>query len=232
MRVITGFHLMTSSADLQRETRLLPVEVHLRMLCQQFTASALRPSHVSFPIVSSPVHQPRVGTHQELKDPPKTLRSAYLEAVSDFLTNGVMGEDDYKPAIRAIHTRTVRTTIQNNGANRVLGINPPPVHKSEARLPRDWRCVLAQLRSGFCKLLLSFLNRIGKSRSSTCPHCNSLPDTTSHLFSCPSFPTPLRPIDLWLRPCKAALFLSNSPTFAHLPDIDPPPPRPPPAPSW
>ena len=223
---------MTSPADLQRETQLLPVDVHLSMLCRQFTASALRPSHPNFPIVSAPIHQPRVGTHQEMRNPPKTLRSAYLNTIADFLTNGVMQEDDYKPAIKAIHTRTVQDTIQRNDVNRVLGIRPPPVHKSERRLPRDWRCVLTQLRSGFCKLLQSFLNRIGRSPSNICPHCGSLPDTTTHLFSCPSYPTALNPIDLWLRPCEAALFLSSSPSFAHLPTIDPPPPRPPPAPSW
>ena len=141
-----------------------------------------------------------------------------------------MQEDDYKPAIRDIHTRAVRETINKNGPNRVLGRRPPPVHKSERRLPRGWRTTLSQLRSDFSKQLNTFLNRIGRNNTDLCPHCGSHPHTTNHLFSCRSQPTNLRPIDLWNRPCKVALFLSSSPSFANLPTLDPPPPRPPAAP--
>jgi len=38
----------------------------------------------------------------------------------------------------------------------VLGGYPPPVKAEEADLPRVTRCRLAQLRSGYCKLLNSY----------------------------------------------------------------------------
>ena len=75
MRVITGCHLMTSPAELQRETHLLPVDLHLRMLCQQFTASA---SDLLTPALQLCRH-PSINYESELLKnkgtPSKTLRS-------------------------------------------------------------------------------------------------------------------------------------------------------------
>jgi len=103
-------------------------------------------------------------------------------------------------------------------SNRVLGFKPPPVHKSEARLPRSWRTTLAQLRSDFCKRLNSFLNRIRKSPTNICRHCNAHPDTTTHLFSCSSHSFSHRSVAPPLR--RGTLPLR----FSHL--RSPAPPRP------
>ena len=93
MRIITGNHGIVSVSHLEWETKLLPVHIHLCMVRQQFTASAFRLNHSSHDIVSTPVHQPRVGTHQEMANPPKSLRSAYYEDISEFLVNGALPED-------------------------------------------------------------------------------------------------------------------------------------------
>ena len=152
MRIITGCHNMVSVDHPHWETKLLPVGVHLQLLCQQFLCSAMHPLHPSHDIVTSPLHQPRVGTHQEMVDPPETLQSAYLDSISPFLTNGSMLEVNYKGSLKNLHTRAVSHTIISLDPNRVCGTNPPEVHASESLLPRDWRCTLSQLRSGFSKL--------------------------------------------------------------------------------
>ena len=110
MRILTGNHGIVTVSHLQWETKLLPIDLHLRMLCQQFTASALRPHHPSHDLITAPLHRPREGTHQELLDPPETLCSAYLDSVSPFLDNGVMTEPAYKAALKGLHSRGVLQT--------------------------------------------------------------------------------------------------------------------------
>ena len=153
MRIITGCHGIVGDDFLHWETKLLPVGVHLQMLCQQFLASETHPGHPFHAIVTSPIHQPRIGTHQELVEPLETLHAAYLDSISPFLTNGIMRDVDYKPALKSLHSCAVQHSIVSLDPNRVLGVRPPKIDASELSLPRDWRCTLSQLRSGFSKTL-------------------------------------------------------------------------------
>ena len=228
MRIITGCHQMASVAHLHWEMELLPVEVHLRMLCQQYLASAMRPSHPAHATVTTPIYRPRAGTHEELVRPPESLQSFCLDAITPYLTNGIVPENVYKSVITRIHTSTVQQTRHSLELNRVLDAIPPPISPSEQLLPREWRTTLSQLRSGFSKFLNSYLQRIGRARDDLCPHCLAHPHTTSHLFNCPTNPTPLSDIDLWINPIRVATFLKSSAPFDNL--VDPPAPRPPPEP--
>ena len=38
----------------------------------------------------------------------------------------------------------------------------------------------------------------------TCPDCLSRDDTVAHLFSCPTHPTALAPVDMWVAPLQVA----------------------------
>merc|ERR1712074_433299 len=195
LRISTGC-VKTSAVDhLHAETQILPVRNHLSLLCSQFLARTLIPSH---PITSSSSGPRPIR---------KTLQSHSLPMVAPYLTNGVLLPSDYKPTIASLHTSTVQSTIASQRPNRILQAPAPDISDDETSLPRPYRTALSQLRSGFCSSLNSFLERIGRAPDALCPSCRGSPHTTSHIFSCPSHPTSLTVRDLWDRPCSVAVFL-------------------------
>ena len=105
----------------------------------------------------------------------------------------------------------------------------PEVADEETSLPRPYRTKLAQLRSGYCSSLNDYRERVGWARSGLCPQCNQAPHTVPHIFSCPSRPVSLTPVDLWVRPRAVAEELLSFPPF-DLPPLARPPPEPPPSP--
>ncbi|KAI5734869.1 hypothetical protein M8J77_011404 [Diaphorina citri] len=66
---------------------------------------------------------------------------------------------------------------------------------------------MAQLRSGWCKLLNNYKARLDPSVADTCPLCQSLNHDVWYLFSCPTKPTTLDPNSLWTDPVVVAKFL-------------------------
>jgi len=47
------------------------------------------------------------------------------------------------------------------------------------------QCItVAQLRTGHCPLLASYLHRIGRQQSPVCPHCGGDDETAQHLLLC------------------------------------------------
>ena len=220
LRIATGCVKMTDPHHLHTETQTLPVSDHLSLLCAQFLSRTLIPSHPSHLFTSAP-SGPRNIRH--------TLQSKFLPTVAPYLTNGTLPPDQYKPTLQALHTSAVRSAIDSRNPNRVLLAHPPPVSDEELSLPRIYRTTLSQLRSGFCPALKTYLARVGRAPDDLCPSCRGSPQTPSHLFSCPSHPTPLKVEDLWSRPVRASLFLSSLPFF-NLPPLARPPPEPPPSP--
>ncbi|KAI5756421.1 hypothetical protein M8J77_024977 [Diaphorina citri] len=91
--------------------------------------------------------------------------------------------------------------------NRVLDDVPPDINGAEIDLPRSTRCTLAQLRSGWCRLLNSYMSRIDGVTSNSCPKCNTGSHDVKHLFQCPAAPTNLDVTTLWTNPTEAARFL-------------------------
>merc|ERR1712074_130121 len=106
----------------------------------------------------------------------------------------------------------------------------PEVADEETSLPRPYRTKLAQLRSGYCSSLNDYRERVGWARSGLCPQCNQAPHTVPHIFSCPSRPVSLTPLDLWVRPRAVAEELLSFPPFDLPPLARPPPETPPPLP--
>jgi len=92
--------------------------------------------------------------------------------------------------------------------NRVLGTPPPDISPLESFLPRPVRTTLAQLRSGHCRLLKSYMVRITTGVSDVCPECGVAPHSVEHLFNCSAHPTQLTVQDLWDNPAEVADFLN------------------------
>ena len=228
LRVALGCPKMTPVAHLHQESKVLPISDHLSMLCNQFLARALQPSH--------PSHSVAVA-HPGPRNIRKTLRSAFFtpgfrRSYTDSGTaTGIVPESTYQETIRQIHTDSVNRAVSNLEPNKVLNAQPPPVASEETSLPRPHRTELSRLRSGYSPSLNSFLARIGRADTDRCPSCNTAAHTTRHLFSCPSNPTDLSPLDLWHAPIDVVHFLQSAhwPNFSHLTPLTRPPPEPPPS---
>ena len=113
--------------------------------------------------------------------------------------------------IKSIHTTAVSNTINGYEPNKVLQRIPPVISPDERRLPRSTRTNLAQLRSGYCPLLTSYMSRLDPNVKNECPLCKSQPHDTAHLFSCPQRPTTLEATSLWENPIEAAQLLNLIP---------------------
>ena len=120
-----------------------------------------------------------------------------------------MVKNDRKATLQELHTAAVVKAVQCHERNVVLDGRPPPTSNSGKELTRKERSTLAQLRSGYCRLLGSYKSRIRKDASlDVCTDCGSTPHDVKHLFVCPAHPTTLMPSDLWSRPTDAVRELS------------------------
>ena len=160
----------------------------------------------------------------------ETLASKFQDKIYPFLRDGVILGVNQNRVKKELHTSAVRASIAALGVNPVLGAVPPPIHPSEQSLSRSFRTTLSRLRSGKCFQLNSYQHFINALDFNTCPDCQSAPHTSSHLFNCPSNPTSLSVIDLWLQPVLAAEFIASLTSFNQLPPLNPPLPPPPPEP--
>ena len=80
----------------------------------------------------------------------------------------------------------VNKAVKDHKNNIVLDDFPHPINDSEKEiLSRKERITLAQLRSGYCKLLGSYKSRIKKDASlDVCADCGKTPHDGKHLFAC------------------------------------------------
>ena len=205
---------MTGKDDLHAEAKILKVEDHLRMLCSQFLASCLQPGHVSFPIVTADsgpremkqTLQRSFSETRECNGGQQRVATSFREHLDDLLVDGLV--QDIQTVRSTIHTRTVAQAIEARKPNRVLGAAAPDVvDERERDMTRQERTTLAQLRTGFCSGLNSYLHVIGAAESPLCPCCRQAEHTVQHLFQCPEHPTDLTPLALWHRPGRALEFL-------------------------
>ena len=198
---------------------MLPVAESLSMACSQFLAAALVPSHPSYGVVTMD------SGPRPMKS---TLQSKYLPSIAHLLQRGTTPPGELRQIVAAIHTDTVSRYLESIGPNRVLNGPAPEVHVEELRLPRAYRSVLSQLRSGFCRHLNDFGHVIGTSTISACPSCGAGVHTVRHIFNCNNHATTLTLENLWTEPVKTASFLAGLPFFGHLQPLERPPPEPPP----
>ena len=84
----------------------------------------------------------------------------------------MMLADNRKGTLHAIHTDAVNKAVKDQKMNIVLDDLPHPINDSEKDLTRKERAILAQLRSGYCKLLGSYKSRLKKDASlDVCADC-------------------------------------------------------------
>lgn len=113
--------------------------------------------------------------------------------------------DEYGQIYNDIHTQAVKEAICTQPPNPVIQTQPLVVDPVEKNLPRSHQTALSQLRSGCCKALSSYQNRINPSINPACPDCGiGEPHTTVYVFLCLAKPTELDERDLWLRPLRVS----------------------------
>ena len=196
LRIATGTYTMASVQHLHRETKILPLKEHGRLLTTQYLAACHLPGH------PGREHLTRPPSSRQKK---QTLLD-YLPSVSTLFPDDPT-EQDYKSAIKQLHKTTVESTINAYPNNKVLDDIPPDIHPEEEFLPRSTRATLSQLRSGYSKMLNSYNNILDENIQNVCPKCNESPHDTHHLFRCRDNPTTLSVISLWTDPISAAEML-------------------------
>ena len=198
LRIATGCLSMSAIEHLHSETLVMPIREHCQMIGKQYLASCHLPGHPGQRIIHNPP-KPR-----RMKD---TITTLHNTEVNNLLPR-TPTKDDYKKAIKQIHTQEVRKTLNARPPNKVLNQLPPDINPEEKSLSRRARSELARLRSGYSRRLNNYLARIDPEIQDICPLCNATPHNTAHLFSCDQNPTDLQVLDLWTRPCLAADFLN------------------------
>ena len=118
----------------------------------------------------------------------------------------------YREGLKKVHKHEAQKSIHNNWPTLLASgdrTTVPRVDTSEKQLPRKARCILAQLRSGYSKILGSYISRVDPTASDQCPHCGGTPHDVHHLFNCPDNPAPpdLGVASLWTNPLGVAEFL-------------------------
>ena len=113
-----------------------------------------------------------------------------------------------KETLQAVHTEAVTRAINSQQPNRVLHNRPPPISLEEDTLRRPQRTTLSQLRSGHCRLLNSYQNRLKQTVDPRCPDCGVNPHDVPHLFNCTAHPNALSTVNLWDKPVESIRELS------------------------
>ena len=129
---------MSSIDHLNCKTEMFRVEEHLDLLSAQYLIQCLEPESACNNIT-------RIETPPRMKK--KTLYTKHHLTIRPLLS------DKKQKSLQAARTEFIRNSLKQVGPNRVLGYRPPPISNEETTLPRHWRTVLSQLRSGNCQLI-------------------------------------------------------------------------------
>ena len=189
LRVATGCHKMSSVDHLHVEAKMLKAREHSELLSALYLARCLEPGNVRHSITTrkTPIRrmkETQFTRHRNTVDP-------------------MMLANNRKTTLHAIHSDAVNKAVKDEKKNIVLDGLPHPINDSEKDLTRKELATLAQLRSGYCKLLGSYKRRIKKDASQNlCADCGKTPHDVKHIFACPAHPTPLIPSVLWSKPVE------------------------------
>ena len=202
LRTVTGCHVMASSDHLHHETRVMKVREHNELLSTQFFLGA---------------HLEERPDHRTTEEPPArhrkiqpTLRSKFGPWLADNFGNlDSLDTAGYRSGLSYIH-QVLAGEAASNYTPPVWpedGVGEPNINPQEKTLPRSTRCTLSQLRSGYSKLLGSYMSRIDPNTENKCPKCGTEPHDVPHLFDCPSDPTDWTADALWSFPVEISVFL-------------------------
>ena len=163
---------------------------HSELLSAQYLARCLEPGNVYHSITT--------------RETPKRWMKETLCIRHRNTVEPMMLANNRKATLQAIHSDAVNKAVKDQKKNVVLDGLPHPINDSEKYLTRKERATLAQLRSGYCKLLGSYKSRIKKDASlDVCADCGKTPHDVKHLFACPAHPMTLIPSDLWSKPVES-----------------------------
>ena len=200
LRCATGHTKDTNVIHLHTETKVLPLNQHMKMIASQFREGTRDPAHPLNQAANAPSPERRQKMTALHKDSVTMVHGCHRE-----------GEEikNIERNKRKLHTIFVEEHLESIPENTLIGMRPPEVRKEERTLPRGTRRTLAQLRAQKCPMLKSYLHDIGANDTPNCPLCERTEHTCAHLFSCPSVPTELAPIDLWCQPVRAAELIND-----------------------
>jgi hypothetical protein len=205
LRAATGCHLMSNVDHLHAETSLLKVKAHSELLSAQYLAKCYNPDH--------PCHE--VARENDEVAFPREVHMSLRRKHKDWVAARMVFDPggtaiNWQNRVKELHTEAVGRELRDRSPNRVLGEEPPDVNRREKRLPRQVRCVLSQLRSGFCRHLKSYQHKLNPLIANECPDCHGTPHDVLHIFNCPVRRNPRVGVrDLWSRPIVAGRFLHN-----------------------
>jgi len=196
LRIATGCHKMAHLDHLHQETKTLPVKSHFELLAKQYWLSCYQSHHHSHHLTSRPAPDRNM----------KGMLSKFDRDVVPLRDDGISEVEQYRSALRSLHSQAVVDAQSNFVPNRVLGTAPPELSSFACYRSRSVRTTLAQLRSGHCRLLNSYKARITAGMTDVCPDCGVAPHSVEHLLQCPACPTQLTTQDLWDDPDAVADF--------------------------
>jgi hypothetical protein len=202
LRIATGCTADTNQSHLHTETKMLPIDQHLRLHASQLRLKAQAPTH--------PLH-----THTQPYNPPRLMKQTVFTN-RNYTTNIPIEPDQATTETlnrckKQIHTTITTNYIDNLPNNDILSAPAPAIDSSETQLTRHTRRALAQLRTNKSPLLHQYLHKIDPVThpSPLCPLCHEHVHNTSHLFGCSELVTPMSPLVLWSSPIEAAGLLAR-----------------------
>ena len=142
---------MADVAELHQEARELPVRQHNELISQQFAIACHLPQH--------PCHQLCHRPPDDRPERQQSLIGRFRHNIQQYLTEKPFSNTRCKSAISSIYQDVVGTVIESS-SSKLLNGRPPPISTAEQTLPRKTRTILTQLRSGHCRILGQYMNRI------------------------------------------------------------------------
>ena len=202
LRTITGCTLDTNTHHLHTETKILPIDTHMKLHGSQLRQQAQDPEHTLHLLI--------------MQEPPATLKKQTIFHSNNYTTNidtpsGTTTQETIKTNTAQIHTQIVTNHMQTIPHNKILNRTPPEINITEQALPHYTRRLLAQLLTNKSPILHEYLHKITQETHPTpnCPLCQSQTHDTKHIFGCIRVPTDLGPEALWDDPGGAAGLLAR-----------------------
>jgi hypothetical protein len=153
LRIVTGCTKDTNIQHLHDETKILPVQQHIQLHSSIYKQKSQLPSHPSFHLNATIQRRTKL-----LKQTTFNNDNNFTHTIPTDPTT--VTETTIKTNCKLIHSNIVQSYLNSRTPNKIIGIIPPTIDKSEQQLPRKTRCLLAQLRTGKSSFLLQYLNHI------------------------------------------------------------------------
>ena len=193
LRIATGCTSDTNINHIHDETKILPIEKHLRLHSSQLRQIASHPDHPLHRLTTQP-QPPRLKK--------KTIfnNNQYTLNIDPDPTHAI-DENTIKRNMKTIHTTIVQDHLNNRPINKLLNRPPPDIDSTRRKL--------SQLRTNKSPLLMTYQHKIDPANhpAANCPLCNDPNHDSLHLFNCPDIPTTLTVWDLWTDPVGVAALL-------------------------